>query len=201
MLIKTKTVKLNKVAELIVRDKTSSIQLDLWNEQIGQIENKGIYYFTNLSSTYWNNTKKLTATYNTIIKPIVDESLSELTCQDEDMKAVSTEQVEVPSFVTMEGVQRYRTCINCNKRVSQGQTNIVKCDHCRHKMKWENCPQKLCTNVIISINDDKKTLTIFEDCMKELLGDFDQAQVDVNLIGDQLLDLNNIKLTFNDRLC
>ena len=67
-------------------------------------------------------------------------------------------------------------------------------------MKWENCPQKLCTNVIISINDDKKTLTIFENCMKELLGDFDQAQVDVNLIGDQLLDLNNIKLTFNDRL-
>ena len=59
-------------------------------------------------------------------------------------------------------------------------------------MKWENCPQKLCTNVIISINDDKKTLTIFEDCMKELLGDFDQAQVDVNLIGDQLK--NNIDL-------
>ena len=38
----TKTVKLNKVAELIVRDKTSSIQLDLWNKQIGQIKNKGI---------------------------------------------------------------------------------------------------------------------------------------------------------------
>ena len=36
--------------------------------------------------------------------------------------------------------------------------------------------------------------------MKELLGEFDQAQVDVNLIGDQLLDLNNIKFTFNDRL-
>ena len=77
-----KTVKLNKVAELIVRDKTSTIQLDLLNEQIGQIENKGIYRFINLSSTYWNNTKKLTATYNTIIKPIVDESLSELTCRD-----------------------------------------------------------------------------------------------------------------------
>jgi len=197
----TKTVKLNKVAELIVRDKTSSIQLDLWNKQIGQVENKGIYCFINLSSTYWNNTKKLTTTYNTIIKPIVDKSLSELTCQDEDMKAVSTEQViEVPSFVTMEDVQRYRTCINCNRRVPQGQTNIVKCDHCRHKMKWEDCPQKLCTNVIISINDHKKTLTIFEDCMKELLGEYDQAQVDVNLIGDQLLDLNNIKLTFNDRL-
>ena len=136
----TKTVKLNKVVELIVRDKTSSIQLDLWNEQIGQIENKGIYRFINLSSTYWNNTKKLTATCNTIMKPIVDESLSELTCRDEDMKAVSTEQV---IEVQWKDVQRYRTCINCNKRVPQGQTNIVKCDHCRQKMKWENCPQKL----------------------------------------------------------
>ena len=65
----------------------------------------------------------------------------------------------------------------------------------KHKMRKANCSPKLCANVVIVIHDERKCLTIFEDCITELVGDFDHASVDTDDVGDKLMNLNNSNST------
>jgi len=195
-----KTVKSNKVAELIIRDQTSSIQLDLWNEQINQITENNVYRFSNLSTTYWNNVKKLTGTFNTTIKHIDDVILSAIQNDDHDNTTSTSEtEITITSFFLLEDVQRYKICCNCKKRISQVTGEIVKCEHCKHKMRRVNCSSQLCAHVIVVIDDEKVCLTIFEDCIKALVGEFDHGSVDTDEVGDKLMNCNNLRITYNDR--
>ena len=41
----------NTVAEVFIQDETKTMQLDLWNEQISQVQENHVYRFTNLSAT------------------------------------------------------------------------------------------------------------------------------------------------------
>ena len=61
---------------------------------------------------------------------------------------------------TVEDVQRYKTCCNCNKCIIQLESILVTCNYCSHMMRASNCPTKLYVNV--EIVDKKKTLKIFD---------------------------------------
>ena len=69
------------------------MQLDLWNEQITQVQENHAYRFTNLSTSYWNNVKKLTATINTVIKETFDLDLSLPQCTESIPNKVNNEHV------------------------------------------------------------------------------------------------------------
>ena len=58
----------NKVSEVTLLDATGTMTLDLWNEQIAQVQIDCVYRFTSLSTSYWNDSKKLSSTINTAIK-------------------------------------------------------------------------------------------------------------------------------------
>ena len=58
----------NKVSEVTLLDTTGTMMLDLWNEQIAQVQIDCVYRFTSLSTSYWNDSKKLSSTINTAIK-------------------------------------------------------------------------------------------------------------------------------------
>ena len=58
----------NKVSEVTLLDTTGTMTLDLWNEQIAQVQIDCVYRFTSLSTSYWNDSKKLSSTINTAIK-------------------------------------------------------------------------------------------------------------------------------------
>ena len=45
----------NKVSEVILLNNTATMMLDLWNEQISQMQLDCVYRFTSLSTSYWNN--------------------------------------------------------------------------------------------------------------------------------------------------
>ena len=53
------------------------------------------------------------------------------------------------------------------------------------------------SNVNVEVADQKKTLTIFDDILKATLGELDDQSVDT--IAKQLLLLENISITFNNK--
>lgn len=190
----------NKVSEVVLLDTTGTMMLDLWNEQISQVQVDCVYRFTSLSTSYWNNSKKLTSTMNTAIKQSFQTDLCSLQFNHSDPTHVENEHtIHVPMISTVEEVQRYKTCCNCNKRIIQLESVVVKCNYCSHIMRASNCPTKLFVNVNVEVNDQKKTLTIFEDILKATLGEFDHKSIDTGHIAKQLLFLQNISITYNNR--
>ena len=186
---------INKVSEVMLLDNTGTMMLDLWNEQISQVQLDCVYRFTSLSTSYWNNSKKLTSTMNTAIKQSFQADLSSLQFSESNRTELENEHaIHVPMISTVEEVQRYKTCCNCNKRIIQLESIVVKCNYCSHMMRASNCPTKLYVNVNVEIDDNKKTLTIFDDVFKVTLGQFDHEYVE-----KQLLLQENISIVYNDR--
>ena len=64
-------------------------------------------------------------------------------------------------------------------------------------MRASSCPTKLYVNVNVEVADQKKTLTIFDNILKATLGELDDQSVDT--IAKQLLLLENISITFNNK--
>ena len=103
------------------------------------------------------------------------------------------------SIHTIDNIQKYKTCCNCSKRIVQIQEKVVKCDHCSHMMRASRCPTKLYANVIVLIEGQTKSLTIFEECLKTVLGQFDHETIDTADIVQKLLFLENLNITYNER--
>ena len=191
---------INKVSEMILLDNTGTMMLDLWNEQISQVQLDCVYRFTSLSTSYWNNSKTLTSTMNTAIKQSFQADLSSLQFNESNpTELVNEHTIHVPMISTIEEVQRYKTCCNCNKRIIQLESTVVKCNYCSHMMRASNCSTKLYVNVNVEIDDKKKTLTIFDDVLKATLGQFDHESVETENIVEQLLLQENISIVYNDR--
>ena len=190
----------NKVSQVILLDNTGTMTLDLWNEQISQVQLDCVYRVTSLSTSYWNNSKKLTSTMNTSIKQTLQADLSSLQFNESNTTELENEHtIHVPMISTVEEVQRYKTCCNCNKRIIQLESIVVKCNYCSHMMRAYNCPTKLYVNVNVEIDDKKKTLTIFNDVLKATLGHFDHESLETENIVEQLLLQQNISIVYNDK--
>ena len=148
--------------------------LDLWNEQIAQVQIDCVYRFTSLSTSYWNDSKKLSSTINTAIKQSFQPDLCSLQFKESDTGLQNKHTIIVPVISTVEEVQRYKSCCNCKKRIIQLESNVN-----------------------VEVADQKKTLTIFDDILKATLGELDDQSVDT--IAKQLLLLENISITFNNK--
>ena len=185
-----------KVSEVTLLDTTGTMTLDLWNEQIAQVQIDCVYRLTSLSTSYWNDSKKLSSTINTAIKQSFQPDLCSLQFKESDDTGLQNKHtIIVPVISTVEQVQRYKSCCNCKKRIIQLES-IVKCSYCSHMMRASSCPTKLYVNVNVEVADQKKTLTIFDDILKATLGELDDQSVDT--IAKQLL-LENISITFNNK--
>ena len=126
--------------------------LDLWNEQISQVQIDCVYRFTSLSTSYWNNSKKLSSTMNTAIKQSFQGDLCSLQFNERNPTELENEHaIHVPMISTAEEVQRYKTCCHCNKRIIQMESIVVKCNYCSSMMR---------TKLYVNVNVEMVTLTI-----------------------------------------
>ena len=117
--------------------------LDLWKEQIAQEQIDCVYRFTSLSTSYWNDSKKLSSTINTAIKLSFQPDLASLQLKESDDTGLQNKRtIVVPVISTVEEVQRYKSCCNCEKLIIQVES-IVKCSYCSHIMRASSCPTKL----------------------------------------------------------
>jgi len=97
----------NKVSEVTLLDNTGTMMLDLWNEQISQVQIDCVYQFTSLSTSYWNNSKKLSSTMNTAIKQSFQADLCSLQFNESNPTELENKHtIHVPMISTVEEVQR-----------------------------------------------------------------------------------------------
>lgn len=186
----------NKVCQVIIIDNTGVIPIDLWNDQIQQVKENEVFKFSKVSSTYWNGKKKLTGTFDTIIRPIERPDLQGLTCSSEEIDDEDRETAcNVMRFNTVEEVKTYKTCLNCNKKILQLQSKFVDCDYCHHSMLTAACPTRVYANVVLQHEGKKLTLTVFDDCLKKLFG----PTQDESLLKCSLLELTDIVLKYNTK--
>ena len=92
---------ISKFSEVILLDNTGTMVSDLWNEQISQVQLDYVYRFTSLSTSYWNNSKKLTSTMNTAIKQSFQADLSSLQFNESNTTELENEHtIHVPMIST-----------------------------------------------------------------------------------------------------
>ena len=95
----------NKVSEVTLLDTTVTMTLDLWNEQIAQVQIDCVYRFTSLSTSYWNDSKKLSSTINTAIKQSFQPDLCSLQFKESDDTGLQNKHtIIVPVISTVEEV-------------------------------------------------------------------------------------------------
>jgi len=88
-------------------DNTGTMMLDLWNEQISQVQIDCVYQFPSLSTSYWNNSKKLSSTMNTAIKQSFQADLCSLQFNESNPTELENKHtIHVPMISTVEEVQR-----------------------------------------------------------------------------------------------
>ena len=112
------------------------------------------------------------------------------------------DQLWYRSSVTKCDANKYTKCIkNLLDACITGKTSVDKteCSYCSHMMRASSCLTKLYVNVNVEVADQKKTLTIFDDILKATLGELDDQSVDTIYIAKQLLLLENISITFNNK--
>ena len=111
--------------------------------------------------------------------------------------------VIVPSIEAVSEVTKFKKCKKCAKRILQPSHRVVHCDYCKKDMRFDKCPTSIYTaiNIEVNANDGKNEmeLTIFEDVLRQLMGDpaMDAATVDPKTIADKLLFLDNVTITYN----
>ena len=147
-----------KVSEVTLLDTTGTMTLDLWNEQIAQVQIDCVYRFTSLSTSYWNDSKKLSSTINTAIKQSFQPDLYSLQFKESDDTGLQNKHtIIVPVISTVEEVQRYKSCCNCKKRIIQLEST-VKCSYCSHMMRASSCPTKLYVCNVVTLYSNKRVL-------------------------------------------
>ena len=100
----------------------------------------------------------------------------------------------VPSIRSVE-ISKYHTCINCNRKLSQGMhTKIIKCTCCSRRMRLAGCNM----GVSCQIADSETQLTIFSNVLGELLNKDNVIESREEDISEQLLELQDFKITFKD---
>ena len=102
-------------------DSTAQIVLDIWNNLIRQIKVNKLYKITNLlSMRFWNGTRKLTRTTNTVLSEITDAALKNLQLEENDIPTTDT-ILHVQSIDSIESVDKYKICAHSLKWLIQAQ--------------------------------------------------------------------------------
>ena len=77
-----------KLMQTTSADETESIAADIWEQRIFMIETGKLYLLQDLHVQIWNGNKKVSATINSTIMPLNDDSLEAINVAQEDIHKV-----------------------------------------------------------------------------------------------------------------
>ena len=115
------------------------------------------YTFNNLNVRLWGGKKKLSTTTNTKVILCNDEGLAKLVIETSGRQ--KEENVKVNEIQSIQNIEQYLSCINCDKKIMQRTcTNVLKCDTCGFLMRSAQCAPKISARVVV--HSDAQQLTI-----------------------------------------
>lgn len=184
-------------------DSTGVIKLQIWQENIAEIEEGKAYTVTLARVGIWKGEKSVGTTKSSVITTYTG---------DLDTKDVSSEEIvqllgsnnktviEVPNFRSIESVSTYKGCNNekCSKRIIQESSNpIIHCDQCGNTARALDLTLNTCAKIVVRNPQQQKdiTLTLFGDVLGELVENV--YLLDKSVVAEKLLMIGPVSITFN----
>ena len=191
-----------KVANAVLADHTGKIDVEFWNDYISSVKVGETYVFRNMRTRCWNDVLKLTTSFSTTISQTCEPPSFDELSYDEDKDEEKAQTVQVPSIEAIERVQKYKTCVRCARRILQPNQRVVSCDNCGYSARSDHCKTTIHAVVVINTGEDEtRHLTIFEDLLREVIGEseIETEEMDTESVIEKLVFLEKINITFNDR--
>ena len=120
--------------------------------------------------------------------------------EDDDEK---TQTFEVPSIEAIESVKKYKTCALCKANTpAKSVLGVVLCDNCCYSARSDNCKTTIYAVVVINTGEDEtKQLTIFEDLLREVIGEsqIETEEMETESVIEKSVFLKKMNITFNER--
>ena len=160
-----------KLAKATLADESGTIQLDIWEEHIEQINVGKIYKFTPVQVRIWNNIKRVTTLKKLLLgKSLQEGNLAQLKVEEDKIKSNSGEvAMSVQNLEMIEKVDKFICCSNpkyLRKSLQATSASIVHCDKCGNSMKTIKCKLHICVKFVLKIEEQNIHLTAFEEELK-----------------------------------
>ncbi len=177
-----------------ITDGTSTLHLTLWENEIDSVLDNKVYIIDDVRVSISYVTKALTITQKFVFSLVDGDDMEEVD------DSVALQMLEEPNETTLfvssirsVEVNKYHTCINCNKKLPQGlRTKIVKCMRYPRRMRLADCSVDVSCQIYVEIDDSETQLTIFSDVLGKLLARPHVNKLTEEEICEQLLELNDI---------
>jgi len=116
---------------------------------------------------------------------------------------LSRNTVKVRSIISIESMNKFIQCVNCNKKILQDEGEaVVSCDSCGHRMNRNNCRKNMAANIVVAIDrqgEDLKheplRLTAFQDLLIKMCPEA-ADNMDIDYVSKILLSLQNFKFQY-----
>lgn len=189
-----------KLAKGTFADKSGIIQVDIWEQFIPMIQEGKIYQISPIQVRVWNEEKKLSTTFRSVVTEIQDESLAQLTVSEDQINVDDPSiEFQVPNIYSVEQLQTLIHCVNCSQRIIQATAaRIVHCDICQHTMSAENCKRQLHAKLLFqSPKAETLTLTAFENALSTVVENI--SNLSQTEIVEELLLIDNLTVKYNPK--
>lgn len=193
-----------KLAKAILSDGTTAVKLELWEHLIDKVEEGRAYTLTSVRVREWDGKRKLSTTKECLITQNNDENLKTVSfdpsSQDNPLEDPN-ETIKVSNLYSVEDIQKFKQCINCSRKILQVDSGLtLYCDRCGHSARAADCKTKVCAKVVINQELDGKNnflhLTLFQNVLEKIMT-IDDDNIDKQSIGENLLLMDNVTLTYN----
>ena len=112
-----------RLGEAVIGDGAPTIKLDIWQDNIALIQEGNVYTFTALRVGEWRKELKLSPSREAKIclLPQADISGTQLDFDSDEtsINQLSGNTVKVTSIISIESMNKFIQCVNCNKKILQ----------------------------------------------------------------------------------
>lgn len=184
--------------EVHIIDNTDQVKLILWQDYVGTVELNNTYIFRNV------RIKEDTYSKQIYINTANNELTTIQTCEEftESLvipKEYGTQQTVEAEIIGVEKTISYLSCIKCAKKVNDNPTGVITCTNCNIKQKAKVCKKLWMATVVVSNDDGKITLTMFDKVMKDIKQTKSQEDLTVQDMEDLLFALPKCTFTFDKK--
>lgn len=186
-----------KLVNAVIADRSATVPLEIWENQVDAISCSGMYRMENLRVRNRNGVKMLGTTKETSVDQIANDDLQKLCCNSKTVDVAPTRSVKVANINYIERLEEFKKCCNCKKKIIQASTTnsgIIRCDKCQCVMKSENCENGVWAKLVVIVDGENVQLILFEEVLKS----FCKGKLpSVDQLHEKLLLESNLEITYN----
>ena len=152
--------------DIQLADYTGAVNLVLWEEDVGMLEQGTSYHISGLQVRTFNNERYLSLPKSSKCE-ITDDLTDVIATNDSNQKRELRQ-------VTISGIKQLTIrleCIACKKTVEKTSTLLGRCANCNTLQKLENCSRYLHATVLLDEGTSFSTYHVYGDTLSAIASD------------------------------